>query len=386
MFSGREQLHINSLNLINFRNINSLSFEFSPFLNILWGENGQGKTNIIESIYLIATSRSFRAVHDHELIFWNEPSCHIDAIVSKNSRQFRINADIFFNHLLNRSKKQIKVDNLPITKFSKLIGLIPIVLFTPQELEIVKGSPSFRRSYLDFILSQTSPFYLDNLQRYQTVIEQKNTLLREKGDKVKKEEITPWNDQIEAIGSIIIESRLNLTNKLSPIIETTSSVFSNENEIVKICYNSTVPLIEGDSKREQIEALFRNELEKRQKEETYRRQSLVGPHRDDLRVFFNNQMVKTFGSQGQQRSASLALKFAEWHYINTVMGTAPVLLLDDIFSELDENRSKAIFEVIQQTGQTFITTTEPSRFKYDNINLPVSMFKIVEGGSYVLTA
>ena len=352
----------------------------------MWGENGQGKTNIIESLYLIATSRSFRAVHDHELVSWNESSCHLDTTISNDSRQIRIDADIFLNHSLNRSKKQFKVDNLPITRFSKLLGLIPIVLFTPQDLEIVKGSPSFRRGYLDFILSQTSPFYLDTLQRYHTALEHKNTLLREKGESVKKQEITPWNEQIVMSGSILIERRLNLIDKLSPLIETASSIFSNNSETVKTCYNSTIPSLENSCERGQIESLFYNELEKRQKEELYRRQSLVGLHRDDLSVFLNNQPIKIFGSQGQQRSASLALKFAEWHYINNVMETPPVLLLDDIFSELDKNRCKAIFELIQKTGQTFITTTESSCFKYDDINIPISWFKIVKGGSYVLTA
>lgn len=361
-----------------------MSVEFSPFLNILWGQNGQGKTNILESLYLLATTRSFRAANDKELVSWNELFCHVDAIVITSNRRVHIEADISTPNC--RLKKLFRVNNSSITKFSKLIGFAPMVLFTPQDLEIVKGSPSLRRSFLDFILAQTSPFYLDILQRYQFALEHRNALLREKGDRTTKEDLFPWNNQIVTSGAAIIERRLSLINDLSPLIEEISMAFSSTKEKASISYNSSISFDKPISQAKLIETFFYNELEKKQKEEMSRRQTVVGPHRDDISIFLNNQPVRAFGSQGQQRSTALALKFAEWHYIKKIMEVAPVLLLDDLFSELDKNRSNAIIELIQKTGQTFITSTEVSLPQYEKINLPVSWFKIVEGGSHVLTA
>lgn len=380
-------MYIVSLNLINFRNIHSLSLELSPCLNILWGKNGQGKTNILESLFLLATSRSFRTTHDQDLIFWGSTSCNVKAAISSISRRIQIEAGISLPHSHHRLKKQFHVNGIPIKKFSALVGLAPMVLFTPQDIEIVRGSPALRRSFIDYALSQTSASYLDTLQRYLLAVEQRNRLLREKGGRISFNELVSWNEQLINNGSYIIQKRLNLIKQLEPLIKEASLILSSEKEEVTVCYQSTICTGEPSAlNQEELKRAFSKSLEEKHKEELERRQSLVGPHRDDMAVFLNKRSVRAFGSQGQQRSTALALKFAEWHYINNILEIPPILLLDDLFSELDKSRWAALAQLIRKTGQTFITSTEPFFTGFDCSDQPTMQLKIEQGGNYVLTA
>ncbi len=356
-------MHVNSLELQNFRNYTSERLEFSPHTNVIYGNNAQGKTNILEAVYLFAHGRSHRAKSDKELIRFGEEFSRISIGFEDSSRDYSAKM-----HLKRNGKKAVSVNSVPINKLSKLMNYLNVVMFSPEDLELVKGSPSSRRHFMDAALSQLYPNYLLNLTEYNKALMQKNSLLkflRSQG-KTNDAQLTVWNMTLAQKGFAIMKYRSEFTELLNGF----ASKIQNEicGEELKIEYAPSV-------RTEEIsEDAFLEYLERHQKREIEATSSLWGIQRDDLAITVNSRDARLYASQGQQRTAALSMKIAQADYIEHVKGEYPVLLLDDIMSELDINRRMYLSQkiknkqvLITSTDTDIIESTEDTRlFKIDS--------------------
>ncbi len=346
-------MFVNRLYLKNYRNISEVDLNFSSSLNLLVGSNAQGKTNILESIYLLGTGSSHRINRNQDLIRWGKDYFYIKSSIKKRSR------DMTISYGFNGSKKDIKVDNNPIQRISDLMGYVNVVMFSPEDLQMVKGSPSFRRQFLNMEISQVNPYYYHNLQKYNQVLQQRNLLLKEIwANKSKKELLFIWNQQLVDLGSRLLKKRLEVIEKLDILGRLIHRKITNGQENLVIGYESSLGDISNEMKIEEIQDIFERRLQEEQGQEIRRGVTLVGPQRDDLDLRVNDINIRKFGSQGQQRTTALALKIAELEFMKSEMGEYPILLLDDVFSELDISRKKHLLEVIRDRIQTFITSTD----------------------------
>lgn len=343
-------MQIRKIQLTGFRNYQQLEWEPHPKLNFLYGLNGQGKTNLIESVYVGAFSRSYRG-QDQELLQWQKNWFRILVDGQKKSGPFQVEM------AYAQKKKLYKINGIVQKKASDFIGVYNVVLFAPEHLALVKGQPAERRRFLDAELAQTNRLYLLTLQKYITLLKQKNHLLREgkKGKYFDRDLLDVINHQMAEMGAVILYLRLEAIKKLNPLARLIQRRLSQGQEELEINYVSAVDT-KGKSQQELKQALW-NLLNSKIDDELRRGQSLVGPHRDDIDIRINNFSVRNFGSQGQQRTSALALKLAELEYIKGEMGEYPILLLDDVFSELDRQRRSILVETISGRIQTIITTT-----------------------------
>lgn len=340
---------LKALELRNYRNYESLQlFDLSPKVNIFVGQNAQGKTNVVESVLLLAVAKSHRTNRDAELIRFEAESALLQGMVERNDRSYRLAMQ-----LLGKGKKG-RVNGVEKRKMSDFVGHLNVVLFAPEDLQLIKGGPSQRRRFLDVEIGQVSPQYLYNLSQYQKVLVQRNTLLKEIVKKQSSEDmLSLWDDQLVVYGTKVIKKRLEFVAKLEVFARDIHSRISGGKEVLAFRYENSVLEQEGE---DLSEAYFR-ELQKRKKQDILRGTTSVGPHRDDLQVWINDRDVHTFGSQGQQRTASLSMKLAEIELIRSEVGEYPVLLLDDVLSELDSERQLHLVESMGERVQTFITTT-----------------------------
>ncbi len=315
--------------------------EFDSATNIFYGDNAQGKTNILESIYLCGTTKSHRGTKDRDLIRFGEEESHIEAVVEKNSVPFKI--DI---HLKKNSPKGIAINKIPIKKASELFGIINIVFFSPEDLNIIKNGPAERRRFVDLELAQLDKVYLSDLTNYNRIINQRNKLLK---DCYNQEELldtlSVWDMQLAHYGNKIINRRNKFISQLNEIIEKVHNQLTGNKENIKVYYE---PSIGNLSLEESI-------LKNREKDIRFKSTS-VGPHRDDICIMTNGIDIRKFGSQGQQRTAALSLKLAEIELVKMVIGDTPILLLDDVLSELDKHRQNYLLDSIKDI-QTLITCT-----------------------------
>jgi DNA replication and repair protein RecF len=340
---------INALELRNFRNYESLQlFDLSPKVNILVGQNAQGKTNVVEAILLLSVAKSHRTNKDAEMIRFEAESALVQGMIERHERKYRLDL-----RLLPKGKK-CAVNGVEKRKMSDFIGHLNVVLFAPEDLQLIKGGPQQRRRFLDVEIGQVSPQYLYNLTQYQKVLLQRNSLLKEiwqkKGD---EEMLMIWDDQLSVYGSKVIKKRLEFVDKLEGFAKEIHMRISGGKEELSFHYQNSIEC----SDLNQLEEVYREELEKRRKGDIQRGSTSVGPHRDDLEVRINDRKVQTFGSQGQQRTASLSMKLAEIELIRAEVGEYPVLLLDDVLSELDEERQLHLVKSMGERVQTFVTTT-----------------------------
>lgn len=336
-------MYVKKLTLTGFRNYKSEEFNFCPGTNILYGNNAQGKTNALEALYLFSIGKSFRTQQDRELIKFDENFTKIYVEFEDRIRTNEIEIAIRKDR-----KKQIKINEVPITKMGDLIGVFTVILFSPDELNLTKGSPSARRKFIDIALSQTRPKYYHILRRYNKVLEQRNNLIKKlkfSPDKSSKETIYVWNEKLSEYGIQIIEYRKNFVEKLNEFSSKIHSEISGETFLVKY-----KPAFE--TKEEFLEKL--NSSIDKEIEQGF---TLFGPHRDDLDLFTEGRDIKTYGSQGQHRSAVLSLKLAQADMIHEDTGEYPVLLLDDIMSELDSERRAYLVDKIKNK-QVIITCTD----------------------------
>ncbi len=353
---------IKKIELNNFRNYENALIEFHPLVNLILGENGQGKTNLIEGLYLSSLGKSFRTSKDTELIKFNENYTKIKVECNKNSYDFNI--DI----LISKEKKEIKVDKIKLKKMSELLSQVNCVVFSPEDLKIVKEDPEKRRKFINTELCKIKPSYYNNLSLYKKIIKQRNILLKEiygygGSNKYDEETLDIWNEKLIDVGSKIIIQRKEFIEKLKPIsIEIYKKITQGKEEL-NIEYEPNIlfsPLLEEQKK------LFREALEKTFETDKKYGTTTKGPHKDDIGVFIENKDARAFGSQGQQKTAALALKLAEISLIKEETGENPVLLLDDIFSELDGNRQEFLIKSLKEV-QLFITTTHISKKMEENL-------------------
>ena len=336
-------MYISSLSLKNFRNYTDQRAEFSPLTNVIYGNNAQGKTNILEALYLFSQGRSHRAKADKELIKFGEDAARLDIVFHDAERDYKAVM------LLERNgRKSISVNHIRLAKLSMLMNYLNIVMFSPEDMNLIKGSPSSRRRFVDAAISQLCPSYLMALNDYKKALIQKNSLLKDRRN-ADRAMISVWNEQLAENGARIMNERREFIGLLSGFAAEIQNEISSEG--LEISYAPSIKL-ENVSKASIMEY-----LDARMKRETEFASVMFGIQRDDLRVMINGADARLYGSQGQQRTAALAMKMALSEHINHIKGEYPVLLLDDIMSELDITRRRYLAEKIRGK-QVFITSTD----------------------------
>lgn len=337
---------IKSLKLKNYRNYGLLDLTFDPKTNILYGDNAQGKTNVLEALYLSGTTKSHRGTKDRDLIQFEHDEAHIETIVEKGGMSYKIDM-----HLKKNSPKGIAVNKIPIKKASELFGIIHFVFFSPEDLNVIKDGPSGRRRFIDLELSQLDKLYLSNLSNYNRIINQRNSLLKDIYKQANLiETLDVWDMQLADYGTKVIESRKEFIKQVNKIIYDIHHKLTGGKENLFISYESSL----GNITLEQA-------LKKNRERDIRLKSTSVGPHRDDICFMSNSLDIRKFGSQGQQRTAALSLKLSEIELVKSLIKDTPILLLDDVLSELDKHRQNYLLESIHDI-QTVITCTGLDEF------------------------
>lgn len=347
---------IKSLELSNFRNYEHLNIQLSPNVTIFYGNNAQGKTNILEALYVACTTKSQKGSRDRELIRFNESEAHIRLMVDDDSISRRIDM-----HLKDKGQKGVAIDGIPIKKAAELYGLMNIISFSQDDLGIIKEGPSERRRFCDMELCQLDKLYMHNLAGYEKALEQRNNLLKQLSFNPElKDTLDIWDDQLVSYGKYIIEKRNLFIEDINKIAFEIHKTLTSGNEELKIGYLPNVSVEE-----------FKDVLLTNRDKDILLKTTSIGPHRDDMVFMLNENDAKKFGSQGQQRTSALTLKLSELELVKQNKKKNPVLLLDDVLSELDRNRQTKLLENISGV-QTVITCTGldefvKNRIKYDKV-------------------
>lgn len=353
---------VTKLELSNFRNYDSLKLKLDSKTNILYGNNAQGKTNILESVYLCSTTKSHRSSKDVELIKFDSDEGHIKLFINKNGREYRI--DI---HLRRNSSKGIAINGIPIKKASELFGIFNVIFFSPEDLNIIKNGPAERRRFIDMELCQLDKIYVYNLINYNKVLSQRNQLLKDIYFRPDLEDtLDVWDMQLSEYGVKVIKRRKEFIKNINEIIKPIHYELTDGKENINVIY----------SKNCEEEILYEKILENRKKDIKYKSTS-IGPHRDDILFFNNNINIRTYGSQGQKRTAALSLKLAEIELVKSLINDTPVLLLDDVLSELDSDRQNHLLKSLNNI-QTIITCTGLDEFIENRFKIN-KVFKVTEG-------
>lgn len=344
-------MYVKELTLRQYRNYEHMNLSFHPGIHLFIGDNAQGKTNILESLYVLALAKSHRTSKDKELIAWNQDFATIQGVIEKKYGSLPLELQI-----TNRGKKA-KANRMEQRKLSDYVGLLNVVMFAPEDLELVKGSPQVRRRFIDMEIGQVSSTYLYYLSHYHKLLIQRNTLLK---DWAKRNENRPMVDiftqQLIEVAAKLLVKRANFIQQLETWAAPIHERISNGREELHIHYIYSTPIEKEFTEQEIIEALTQKFGKIREQEEA-RGSTLVGPHRDDIQLIVNGKNVQQFGSQGQQRTTALSLKLAEIELIHAEIGEYPLLLLDDVLSELDNHRRSHLIKAIQNKVQTFVTNT-----------------------------
>ena len=353
---------IKSLELQNFRNYENLKLDFDSGTNIFYGDNAQGKTNILEAIYLIATTKSHKGSKDSDIIQFGHEEAHIRSYLYKEDVTRQVDM-----HLRKSKTKGIAIDSQRIKKAADLLGLLNVVFFSPEDLSIIKNGPAERRRFIDMELCQLDSFYLYNLNHYNKIVNNRNKLLKDLFmNPGLKETLSIWDSQLLSYGSRIIERRSLFIEQLNQIIFDIHNRLSGGKEQIKIVYEKNVEIDHLEEK-----------LRLNQDKDIYLKQTTVGPHRDDISFIVNDIDIRKFGSQGQQRTAALSLKLSEIELVKKSIKDTPVLLLDDVLSELDSNRQNYLLNSIGDI-QTIITCTGLDEFVNNRFEIN-KVFKVKEG-------
>ncbi len=363
-------LYVKNIRLINFRNYLSLNIELNKKVNIFIGKNAQGKTNLLEAIYICATGRSFRTNRDKEIINFNKNEAYIGT--QMNIERY----EKFIEVKLEREKtKRIRVNKQELKNHKELYSGLNIVIFSPDDLKLIKGGPGERRNFLDMEISQIKPVYNFNINRYNKILFQRNNLLRTNKFQSNINNLLEIFDlQLAKIGTDIILERDRYIKELSKISNITHNKLTLCNEELQLNYLSNIEIL--DNKME-MEKRYLDKLKKYIQKDIEASSTQLGPHRDDILMTINNKDIKTYGSQGQQRTVVLSIKLAEVELIKGQRGVYPILLLDDVFSELDEERRKYLIKSFQDM-QTLITVTDAIDLK-EMETIEKSIFYIEDG-------
>jgi DNA replication and repair protein RecF len=395
-------LIITHLSLTNFRNYASLELDLPPHMMVLQGDNAQGKSNLLEAIYVLATSRSPRTYSDRELISWAAlseeiPACRIAAGVQKTGSNLKLEvalsaktaaspkSDDFFSRWQPSTKgtavqKRIRINGV-VRHAADLIGQLNVVTFSVYDIDLVGGEPALRRRYLDITNSQIDHKYLRNLQRYNRVLWQRNQLLRQIAEnKANSDELVFWNQQLVETGAYLIVQREHTIAALDHRAQTIHDELSGEQGKLSLVYFRSIDKLRGkeDSQIKETAEIFAKALTSARDKEIAQGISLIGPHRDDLRFFVDEVDAGVFASRGQQRTVALSLKLAEAEFMLSKTGEHPILLLDDVLSELDALRRHHLLSSAAKHKQVIITTTDLDRFEPDFL-AQASLFRVTQG-------
>ena len=339
-------MYFKKIELKNFRNYEEEEIEFNDKVNIITGKNAQGKTNLLESLYIMSLGKSFRTNKDIEMIGFEKDYCRAKSLSVKEGRELEIEINI------GREGKTVKINGSKTEKNIELLENVFTVVFSPEDLKIVKDEPEKRRRFIDRELCQLKPVYYKNLGRYKKILQQRNSLLKQQ--EIKEDVIDVWDESLAEYGAKIIQERSRFIGKLNEISKEISRRITNGKETLEISYDAN---IEKKESLEEQKYYLKKELSKNLKADIFRRSTSAGPHKDDLRICAEGMDIRRFGSQGQQRTAALSLKLAEIKMIREETGVSPILLLDDVLSELDEERQRFLIRSMEEI-QLFITTAE----------------------------
>ena len=363
-------MYVESLALKDFRNYEALDIRFSDKINILYGDNAQGKTNILESIFLAATTRSHKKSKEKDIIRFGQDNSYIRLGVNKRDVGHRIDV-----HIKSTGNKGIAIDGIPIKRATELFGLINIIMFSPEDLSIVKNGPGERRRFMDMEICQLSRLYYSNLSTYNKVLDQRNNTLKQisfhkgrpsdEGGSL-EDTLDIWDIQLVEAGKAIIKERSNFISMMNEIIEDIHGSITSSNEKLELRYEPNVSIDD-----------FEDTLKNKRAIDIKNTVTMTGPHRDDFGIYINDIDVRVYGSQGQQRTAALSLKLAEIELVKDIINDNPILLLDDVMSELDSKRRESLLSRISNI-QTIITCTGYDDFIKQRINVD-KIYKISNG-------
>ncbi|PLS15797.1 DNA replication/repair protein RecF [Bacillus sp. M6-12] len=366
-------MYIETIKLKNYRNYQDLEVFFENKVNVILGENAQGKTNVMESIYVLALAKSHRTSNDKDLIRWDEEYAKIEGRVKKR------NSSVPLELTISKKGKKAKFNHIEQRKLSQYVGNMNVVMFAPEDLHLVKGSPQVRRRFIDMEIGQVSPVYLHDMSQYHKILQQRNHLLkllqtRKQSDTTMLDVLT---EQLIGYAVKIVEKRFQFLGLLQDWAEPIHAGISRGLETLKIEYKPSLDVSEC-MEMSKMEDIFLEKFVKVRNREIERGVTLIGPHRDDLTFFVNGRDVQTFGSQGQQRTTALSLKLAEIELIHAEIGEYPILLLDDVLSELDDYRQSHLLNTIQGKVQTFVTTTSVEGIDHQTLK-EASTFEVEQG-------
>ncbi|MFC0300157.1 DNA replication/repair protein RecF [Virgibacillus soli] len=364
---------IEKLNLKYYRNYDELTISFSDKVNVFIGENAQGKTNLMEAIYLLAFTKSHRTTKEKELIKWDKEFAKVSGRVRKR------NQTIPLDIIISSKGKKAKLNHLEQRRLSDYIGVLNVVMFAPEDLSLVKGSPQNRRKFIDMELGQIQPKYVYHLGQYQKILKQRNYLLKQMQRKQTKD-VTMLHiltEQLVSHAGEILERRFRFLDLLRSWAAPIHYGISRKLEQLEIKYSASIEVLE-DANREKIEHIYMEKFREIEDKEIERGNTLVGPHRDDLIFYVNGMDVQTYGSQGQQRTTALSIKLAEIELIRNEIGEYPILLLDDVLSELDDYRQSHLLNTIQDRVQTFVTTTSIDGIHHETIS-QADIYRVEDG-------
>jgi DNA replication and repair protein RecF len=341
---------IKQLTLHNFRNYEEQQVEFDSGVNVFVGENGQGKTNALEAIYLLAVGKSHRTSKDQDLIRHGNDHSVVGAVVTTGQREIKLQVEF------GVAGKKAQVNGVLQTKMTQFVGRFQVVLFAPEDLQLVKGGPALRRRFIDMELGQTHARYLHHLSQYQRTLQQRNALLKQ--PTLDSDYLAAFDEQLIQHGCEVIRRRQRFIAQMREIARDIYREISDEREQFDLRYHSSVaPSLGMDAEEADLASAFRSQLRAKQAADLHLGYTSVGPHRDDLGLFLDDRPVQSFASQGQQRTIALSLRLAEIELIRREVGEYPVLLLDDVLSELDDSRQKNLLLSMSDKVQTIVTTT-----------------------------
>jgi len=357
-------MFVSEVALSNFRNYEKLNIKLSSGTNILYGDNAQGKTNLLEAIYMTATTKSHRGAKDRDIIRIGCDDAHIRLILSKRDVSERVDM-----HLRKSKAKGVAINGIPIRRSTELLGLMHVIAFSPEDLYVIKRGPGERRRFMDIEISQLDRVYNSNLQEYNKILEQRNNLLKQLyggNEKSLLDTLDVWDSILSKSGKEIIAQRRRFIDKLNTIIEDMHGRLTDGKEAIKLLYEPNV----SEEEIENSLRLKRN-LDRRMK------MTMTGPQRDDMGIFINGTDARIYGSQGQQRTAALSLKLSEIELVKDIINDNPILLLDDVMSELDEKRRDALLRSIADI-QTVITCTGYDSFIKERVKSD-SVYRVERG-------
>ena len=358
-------MNIRSIELKNFRNYENLEISFDEGTNILFGDNAQGKTNILEAAYMSGTTKSHKGSRDREMIRFGEEEAHLKTVVVRGGREYQIDM-----HLKKNRAKGIAIDKIPIKKASELFGILNIVFFSPEDLNIIKNGPAERRRFLDSELCQLDRIYLADLTNYNKILAQRNKLLKDMIYRPSLSDTLPvWDMQLIETGKKIIRRRKQFVDELREIVSDIHYRISGGKEELFLKYEPNIDDI-----------FFEDELSRAKEKDKKLCQTSVGPHRDDLLFSIGDVDIRKYGSQGQQRTSALSLKLSEIELVRKSISDTPVLLLDDVLSELDSSRQNYLLNNISDT-QTIITCTGLDEFVRNRFTVS-RVFEVIAGHVY----